>query len=83
LREELDVGPAALTLQLYQTIRNDTLEQSPLPDIGVQESPDATQLSLVLAHLQQFQSTLSSMQTNLHHDIQVVQLALTGETPYQ
>ncbi len=78
LREELDVEPSRLTMELYEEIRADRLDDAPpAPDIiASNRSLGTATLPEVLTHLKRLQSLLDGIQGELKRDIAAVQVAL-------
>ncbi len=75
LREELDVEPSRLTIELHEQIRADRLDElSPAPDEAKSAGP--TTLPEILAHLKRLQSLMDGIQGELRRDIDMVQAAL-------
>jgi DNA-binding SARP family transcriptional activator len=78
LREELDVEPARLTMELYEKIRADRLDDAPpAPDLIASNLGLGTAtLPEVLTHLKKLQRLLDGIQGELQRDIDAVQGAL-------
>ena len=81
LREELDVEPSQSTVQLFQSIRIDRLDKTH----SAQESAGdkITQmreksLFTIFSHLSTYQKSLTQMQTQVSHDIQIIETILKG-----
>ncbi len=76
LNEELGVPPAKRTLALYDQIRADQLhDPDPVPSTAALDTPTPT-LHEVIDRLRQLHAALTNMQRQVHHDIQIVELAL-------
>ena len=72
LREELDIDPAESTYLLFEMIRKDKLDDSPLPsEIGIAKV-DKEPLKTVLNHMSDFHKELSRIQTRLAQDMRVI-----------
>lgn len=80
LDEELGVKPDKRTVALYEQIRADQLDGSPaaLAEAGPKLETTAS-LPEVLGHLTQLQALLTSVQRQVQHDIEVVELALNSQ----
>lgn len=78
LKEELDVAPTQRTMALYEQIRADRLDNSPLALIKASSAPAATLTSLpeVLDHLKHLHVLLSDAQRRVEEDIQAVERTL-------
>jgi len=84
LKRELGVAPAKATIALYEQIRADGLDHSPLPDgINPPERPDLTTMPLVQAlnRLRHLEAVLADTQLQIRQNIQAVELALDKHPP--
>ena len=73
LREELDVEPSRLTMELYEQIRADRLDDAPPAPNTIASNLGTATLPEVLAHLRRLQSLLDGIQGELRRDIDAVQ----------
>lgn len=81
LREELDVEPAQRTLQLFELIRIDKVESTQSSQVSAGNKITQMRensLATVFSHLSAFQKSLTKMQTQISHDIQIIEKALKG-----
>lgn len=78
LHEELGVRPAGHTVRLYQQIKADRLNDSvAIPGLSDWASETAdSPLPELLGHLKQLQSVLADVQSQVHQNIQAVELAM-------
>jgi DNA-binding SARP family transcriptional activator len=78
LAAEFRIPPSACTRQLHEQIMRNQLD-----DGGTDERPATPEgrapLADILSHLQQFQSTLASLQQYLQHHIQAMEQVLRGQ----
>lgn len=79
LRDELDVEPAQRTLQLFELIRIDKLDgtQSPQESTGEKITQISEKsLAAIFGHLSAFQNSLTKLQAQVSHDIQIIERLL-------
>lgn len=81
LREELDVEPAQRTLQLYELIRTDELDNAQSADESIGNRISHVReksLTAVFDHLSALRISLNKMQAQVTHDIQIIEKMLKG-----
>jgi DNA-binding SARP family transcriptional activator len=81
LHEELDVEPSQRTDQLFQLIRIDKLDRTQPSQESVGNKMTQTReksLFTIFGHLNTFQKSLTKMQAQVSHDIQIIEMMLKG-----
>ena len=85
LREELGVGPARRTQELYEIFKADDVldthpAREPLPKNGVGPVELNTNLPSVMGQLKELQWILASTQQRVKNDIEAIERALNGQS---
>jgi DNA-binding SARP family transcriptional activator len=81
LDEELGVGPAQASVDLYRRVKERVSARSPAPQETTPDAAKAGTLREVLERLRKFESALSGMKSEVQNEILLVEAALEAGRP--